>query len=235
MVSSWSAGTSSRIAASTSSARRAVSSMRVPVGARMCRRIWPASTLGKKSRPRTRIEAARQQAERQEADATKLRRAARAAPTARACSRARTRSNWRVEAAVDALQQARLRAGGGVAVVLAAHQQHHQRRHQRPRQEVGRDHREHHRLGQRHEQEARHAREEEHRHEHDADAQRRDEGRHADLAGADEDRLVQLGAQVQVALDVLDRHDRLVDQDADRQREAAQRHQVERLAERSAG
>ena len=38
---------------STSSASRAVSSMRVPVGARMCRRIWPASTLGKKSRPST--------------------------------------------------------------------------------------------------------------------------------------------------------------------------------------
>ena len=38
-------------------------------------------------------------------------------------------------------------------------------------------------------------------------------------------------AQVQVALDVLDGHDRLVDQDADREREAAERHEVERLAE----
>ena len=46
-------GMSSRIAASTASARRAVSSIRVPVGARMCSRIWPASTLGKKSRPST--------------------------------------------------------------------------------------------------------------------------------------------------------------------------------------
>ena len=52
IVSSWSFGISWRIAASTSSARRAVSSIRVPVGARRCRRIWPASTLGKKSRPR---------------------------------------------------------------------------------------------------------------------------------------------------------------------------------------
>ena len=51
-VSSWSAGTSSRIAASTWSAARAVSSMRVPVGMRMCRRSWPESTAGKKSRPR---------------------------------------------------------------------------------------------------------------------------------------------------------------------------------------
>ncbi len=52
IVSSWSFGTSWRIAASTSSARRAVSSIRVPVGARRWSRIWPASTLGKKSRPR---------------------------------------------------------------------------------------------------------------------------------------------------------------------------------------
>ena len=52
MVSSSSFGTSWRIAASTWSAMRAVSSMRVPVGARRCRRICPASTLGKKSRPR---------------------------------------------------------------------------------------------------------------------------------------------------------------------------------------
>ncbi len=43
-----------RMAASTSSARRAVSSMRRPDGARMCRRIWPASTSGKKSRPSAR-------------------------------------------------------------------------------------------------------------------------------------------------------------------------------------
>jgi hypothetical protein len=44
--------TSWRIAVSMSSARRAVSSIRVPVGARRCSLISPASTLGKKSRPR---------------------------------------------------------------------------------------------------------------------------------------------------------------------------------------
>ena len=48
---------------------------------------------------------------------------------------------------------------------------------------------------------------------------------------ADDDRLLERLAEVQVALDVLDRHDRLVDEDADREREAAERHQVERLAE----
>ena len=52
MVSSSAGGIMRRISASTASARRAVSSMRVPVGARMCRRICPASTVGKKSRPK---------------------------------------------------------------------------------------------------------------------------------------------------------------------------------------
>ena len=52
MVSSSSGGTISRIAVSTWSAMRAVCSMRVPVGARRCSRICPASTDGKKSCPR---------------------------------------------------------------------------------------------------------------------------------------------------------------------------------------
>jgi hypothetical protein len=78
--------------------------------------------------------------------------------------------------------------------------------------------------------EARDARKKEHRHEHDADAKRRHERRNADLAGADQDRFLERSAEMQVAFDVLDRHDRLVDEDAHRQREAAERHQVERLA-----
>ena len=48
---SWSAGITPRIFASTSSVSRAVSSIRVPVGARRCRRISPVSTDGKKSLP----------------------------------------------------------------------------------------------------------------------------------------------------------------------------------------
>ncbi len=40
-------GTVWRMKASTSSQRRAVSSMRVPVGARRCRMNWPLSTAGK--------------------------------------------------------------------------------------------------------------------------------------------------------------------------------------------
>ena len=49
-----------------------------------------------------------------------------------------------------------------------------QRRHQRAREDVGRQHGEHHRLGQRDEQKPRHAAQEKHREKHDADAERRD-------------------------------------------------------------
>ena len=41
-------------------------------------------------------------------------------------------------------------------------------------------------------------------------------------------------ALLEVPVDVLDRHRRVVDQDADREREAAERHDVDRLAERAA-
>ena len=69
------------------------------------------------------------------------------------------------------------------------------------------------------------------RHEHDADAERRDERRHGDLLRAVEDRLHEPLALVQVAVDVLDLDGRVVDQDADGQRHAAERHHVERLAQ----
>ncbi len=70
----------------------------------------------------------------------------------------------------------------------------------------------------------------EHRHEDDADAQGRDQRRHGDLARAFENGLVEIGSHVQVALDIFDRHGGVVDQNADRQRETAQRHDVDGLA-----
>ena len=73
----------------------------------------------------------------------------------------------------------------------AAQQVLRHRRHQRAREHVGGEHREHDRFGQRHEQIARDAGEEEHRHEHDADAQRRDERRDGDLLRAVENRLLE--------------------------------------------
>ena len=107
------------------------------------------------------------------------------------------------------------------------------RRHQRARQHVGREHREHDRLGHRHEEVARDAGQEEHRHEDDADADRRDERRDRDLLRAVEDGRLERLALLQVPVDVLDRHRRVVHQDADRERQAAERHDVDRLAERA--
>ena len=74
--------------------------------------------------------------------------------------------------------------------------------------------------------------EEEHRHEHDADAEQRDESRHHDLLGAVHDGGFDLLALLEMPVDVLDRHRGFVDQDADGERQPAQRHDVERLAER---
>jgi len=72
----------------------------------------------------------------------------------------------------------------------------------------------------------------EHRHEHDADAEQRDEGRCHDLMGAVHDRLLDRLALLEVVIDVFDRHGSVVNEDADRKREAAERHDVERLADR---
>ena len=112
-------------------------------------------------------------------------------------------------------------------------QVHRQRRHQRTRKNVRRQHGEHHRLRQRHKQVPRHAAQEEHRQKHDADTKRRHQRRHRDLRRALEDRLMQPTALFQIALDVFDRHRRIVHQDADRQRQPAQRHDVDRLAQQA--
>ena len=105
---------------------------------------------------------------------------------------------------------------------------HH--RHERARQHERRDHREDHGFGHRHEQEAGHAIEQQHRHEHDADAQQRHEGRRDDLRRAVEDRIAHVLALFEVPVDVLDRDGGIVDENADRERESAERHHVERLA-----
>ena len=99
-----------------------------------------------------------------------------------------------LEAALESpLQRARTGSATGAAPLRARPQQvHGQRGHQRPRQDVGREHREDHRLGQRDEQVARDAAQEEHRQEHDADAERGDERRHRDLRRALQDGLAQL-------------------------------------------
>ena len=60
---------------------------------------------------------------------------------------------------------------------------------------------------------------------------RRDERRDGDLIGAVEDRRLERLAFLEVPVDVLDRDRGIVDQDADGEREAAERHDVDRLAQ----
>ena len=109
---------------------------------------------------------------------------------------------------------------------------HRQRGNQRAREKVRGAHREHDRLGHRHEQIARHAGEQEHRHEHDADGQCRDEGRHGNLACPGENRIVQRGPSLQMVRDVFDGDGGVVHENAHREREPAERHDVDRLTER---
>ena len=60
-----------------------------------------------------------------------------------------------------------------------------------------------------------------------------DEGGNRDLRGAVEDGLLDLLALLEIAVDVLDFDGGVVHQDADRQRQAAQRHDVDGLAQRA--
>ena len=136
----------------------------------------------------------------------------------------------RLEAALEPDQWIARRRWRTVMMFVPLQQILRHRRHQRARQDERPDHGEHHRQRHRHEQEPRDARQEEHRHEHDADAQQRDEGRRHDLPRAVEDGGFDLLALLQMPVDVFDRHRRVVDQDADRQRQTAQRHDVQRLA-----
>ena len=106
-------------------------------------------------------------------------------------------------------------------------------RHQRPRQQVGRQHGEHHSLRQRHEQVAGHSGQEEHGHEHDADGQRGNKGGHRNLLGAIQNRFLNFLSFGNVPVDVLNLDRRIVHQDADCERQPTQRHDVDGLAQRA--
>ena len=97
----------------------------------------------------------------------------------------------------------------------------------------GREHREHDRLGQRNKQIARHAGEKEHRHKHDADATSVETNAGTAICGAPSRMACSSSLPSQIAVDVLNRHRRVIHQDADRQRQSAQRHDVDRLAQRA--
>ena len=106
------------------------------------------------------------------------------------------------------------------------------RRHEGVGQSVGGDHREDDRHRQRTEEIAGDAAEREQRREGDADAKQRDRRRRHDFLGAPGDGGQDiLAVLLHVPVDVLDGDGRVVDQDADRERETAERHHVDRLPE----
>ena len=108
-------------------------------------------------------------------------------------------------------------------------------RHQRVRQDKGGEHREDDRLRHRLEQLAGDAAEIEEREPDDRDAERGDERRDDDLIGGVDDGLFQRLTHFDMAIDIFDHHGRIVDENADGQRQSAQGHDIDRLSEHDAG
>ena len=104
-------------------------------------------------------------------------------------------------------------------------------RHDRPREEIRSKHRKRHGQGERREEVLRRAVEKQHGDEHDRDRERGDECRARDLHRPVENRRAERLAEADVAVDVFDFDRGVVDEDAHRQRQAAERHHVQRVAE----
>ncbi len=220
-----------RIVSSICANLRSVSSMRVPGTPRTCSLMRPASTVGKKSRPTSGKSAERRRhedGERADDEGAALER-----PRQPAAVEHAQPLESALERREEAPRERRRRRVASVRVVLGLLPQQvvHHRRHERAREEVRGEHREDDRHRERDEERLRGAGDEDDRDEDDADAERRDERRRRDLGGAVEDGPHDGLALRHVAVDVLDLHRRVVDQDADGERHAAERHDVQRLAE----
>ena len=128
---------------------------------------------------------------------------------------------------------ARLRLGRALAVRrLMGEKEARHRVDQSTRQHVGPDQRERDRLRHGAEEIAADATEVEHRHEHDQDAKKRNGRWDHDLSRAVHDRAFDVLALLEMVIDVFDCHRRVVDENADREREAAERHHVDGFAHR---
>ena len=97
-------------------------------------------------------------------------------------------------------------------------------------EQVGRDHREADRQRQRNEELPAHADHEERRHEDGQDAEHREQARHGGAAAGFEHGARARDAGQHLGVDVLDLDRRFVHQHADRERQAAERHDVDGLA-----
>ena len=110
---------------------------------------------------------------------------------------------------------------------MAAQQVLGHRRHERAREQIRREHGKHDRLGQRNEQIAGYAAEQKHGHEHDANGEGRDKCRNGNLLGAVEDGVLDLLTHGEIAVDVLNFNRGVIDQNADRERQSPQGHNVD--------
>src|SRR5262249_4431699 len=135
------------------------------------------------------------------------------------------------EGPMDAGKEAARSAIGGT-VTLAFEKEADGDRRQCPRQAVGCQHCEYDGVSEWSEQEFGRSLEEHHRREYAADGERRDQGRDGDAGGP-----LQRGCGEIVsffstqAMSILDGHSRIVDEDADGERKAAERHRVDGFAE----
>ena len=112
---------------------------------------------------------------------------------------------------------------------LLAQQVHHQRGHQCPAEDVGGQHGENNRRGQRRKDGRRHSTQKKHRHKHDADGQRGHQRGRGNLLRAIQDAALEQLLHPHVAVNVLDFHRRVVHQNTHGQREAAQGHNIQGL------
>src|SRR6266436_5488357 len=104
-----------------------------------------------------------------------------------------------------------------------------------PGKQVRGQHSENHSFGERHKEISGDAGQQEHRSKHDADRECRHEGGCGDLRRAVEDNFVHvlLGFRLAVAINVLDLNGRVVHQNADRQSQPAERHDINRFSDRT--
>ena len=133
----------------------ALSSIRVPTGARTCIRIWPASTDGKKLLAEEGHQQERGQHEGQEAGDEDRRGLPTPAPAGRDSRRGSARNAPRTRAGTGPADCATQACRRSAVLGMRLQQVDRHRRHQRARQDEGADHGEHHRHRHRHEQEAR--------------------------------------------------------------------------------
>src|SRR5207253_1045802 len=138
-----------------------------------------------------------------------------------------------LKALLIAAEEAHLFSGvfRGLIFVFRAQEIHGQGRHDGARPHIGGQHGEAYGLGQGNEQELSHAGKEKHRNKDDTNAERGNKSGYGNLLRAVKDRLDRFLAHGQVAVDVFDFNGGVIDEDTDSEREAAQGHDIDGLAE----